>query len=95
MIHISTGHTEDIGAQVRVRTRTKEQVYYLHSGGSYASQSDLRVTVGLGTDTQVDEVEVRWPRGRTTTYRSLPVDRQIDLREGDNVAAPAIPAPSR
>ena len=35
----------------------------VRGGGSYLSQNDLRVHVGLGTATQADRVEVRWPNG--------------------------------
>lgn len=37
----------------------------LKSGGSgYLSQSDPRILVGLGSDPQIDWVEVTWPSGR-------------------------------
>ena len=34
------------------------------SGGSYLSQSDLRLHFGLGKETKIDAVEILWPGGR-------------------------------
>jgi hypothetical protein len=42
------------------------------SGRGQISQSDLRVHVGLGGETRVSKLEVRWANGPTVTY---PVDR--------------------
>lgn len=53
-----------IGARVTLRVRGRSQMREVKSGGSYLSQSDLRVHFGLGADTEVDELEIRWPSGR-------------------------------
>jgi hypothetical protein len=56
------------------------------SGGSYMSASDKRVHFGLGSATKVDSLTVKWPSGRTDTYRDLPAGRYVTIREG--AAAP-------
>ena len=54
------------------------------SGRGQISQSDLRVHVGLGRDTTVSKLEVRWAGGETVSY---PIDRvdafvTIDQKSG-------------
>jgi hypothetical protein len=79
-------NSSGIGARLRVRAGGLEQVYEVKSGASYASQSDLRVTVGLGYATRVDMLEIRWPSGQVDRLVSPPVDRQVNIREGDAAA---------
>jgi hypothetical protein len=54
----------------------------VRSGGSYISQNDLRVHLGLGQATRIDRLEVRWPSGLTDTLHSLPVDQILTIQEG-------------
>ena len=54
----------------------------MRSGGSYLSQSDLRVHFGLGAASRVDSVEVRWPSGAVDTLTNLQADRFYAVREG-------------
>jgi hypothetical protein len=51
--------------------------------GSYFSASDKRVHFGLGNDTKVDSLTVKWPSGKIDTFKNLTVDRMITLQEGD------------
>jgi hypothetical protein len=56
------------------------------TGGSYASASDPRVLVGLGSSAAVSEVRVTWPSGRRETFSVPGVDRYLTLREGTGEA---------
>jgi hypothetical protein len=51
--------------------------------GSYFSASDKRVHFGLGNDTKVDSLTVKWPSGKIDTFKNLTVDRMVTLQEGD------------
>ncbi|HYO80079.1 MAG TPA: CRTAC1 family protein [Bryobacteraceae bacterium] len=59
-----------IGARVTCATGERRQVDEVRSGGSYLSQSDLRLHFGLGDATHAD-VEVRWPNGNVEMFRGL------------------------
>jgi hypothetical protein len=50
--------------------------------GSYASASDPRVLVGLGTLSDPVRVRVLWPDGRVEQWRGVPIDQYTTLREG-------------
>jgi hypothetical protein len=54
----------------------------VRSGGSYVSQNDTRVHVGLGPAAAVDRVSIRWPNGKVETATALAADRFYVAREG-------------
>ena len=71
-----------IGARVKITAGGMAQTAEVRSGGSYLSQSDLRVHFGLGAATTIDEVEIRWPSGAVSRLRDLAVDGFYSLLEG-------------
>jgi hypothetical protein len=68
------GNREAIGARVTVKAGGRTQVAEVRTGGGLFSSHDPRLLFGLGSATSVDSVTIRWPDGRTTTEKSLPVD---------------------
>jgi hypothetical protein len=70
-----------IGARVRVTAGGSTQLDEVRSGGSYLSQSDLRLHFGLGTAAKIDRVEIAWPSGSRQVEAGLPVDRVSTIRE--------------
>jgi hypothetical protein len=57
------------------------QMDEVRSGGSYISQSDLRVHFGLGEASAAD-IEVRWPSGIVDRLSGIAVDRVVTVVEG-------------
>ena len=75
-----------IGAKVTVEAAGRRHVAEVRSGGSYVSQNDKRIHVGLGAATTVDRVSIRWPNGKVeTTTTALAADRFYVAREGAGV----------
>ena len=74
------------GATVYLTAGGKQQRRDVISGASYCSQSDLRLHFGLGTNTKVDRLEIRWPGGARETVEVKEIDRQITLTEGKGVS---------
>jgi len=70
-----------IGARIRVTAGGLVQTAEVRSGGSYLSQSDLRLHFGLGGATKVDTVEITWPGGGRQVEAALPADRIIAIRQ--------------
>jgi len=70
-----------IGATVLVRAGGHVQRHTVTAGVGFCSQNDLRIHVGLGDATLVDEVEIRWPSGARQVVPSLPADRQHRIEE--------------
>lgn len=71
-----------IGARVIVRSPSRSWVEEVRSGSSYNSSSDLRLHFGLGQDTQVETIQVRWPNGREEFFPGTTADQFVALREG-------------
>jgi enediyne biosynthesis protein E4 len=77
-----------IGARVSCTTtvpgesKPHRQMDEVRSGGSYFSQSDLRVHFGLGKATKVGVLEVRWPSGQVDTIREIATNQLVLVKEG-------------
>ena len=70
-----------IGTRVTARTGDRIQTREVRSGGSYQSQSDLRVHFGLGASREVDELSIRWPSGRRQTMKHVAGNQILTIRE--------------
>lgn len=81
-----------LGTRVRVRSgnRWQEQSYRVNP--SYASGSLVPLHFGLGAATMADEIQVRWPDGRSQSFSNVPALRGYRLRRGGGRDA-AFPEP--
>ena len=61
------------------------QLDQVQSGGSYLSQSDLRIHFGLGRHEKVDKLEVFWPSGKVETLTNVGADHFYILKEGEGI----------
>ena len=77
----SQSNRSGIGAKVRVSSASGTQWQMVHSGSSYASQSELTLTFGLGADTRVSRLDVEWPSGRTQTIEDLAPNQVVGIDE--------------
>jgi hypothetical protein len=82
-----------LNARVRVTSGRLVQLDEVRSGGSYLSQSDLRIHFGLGDHQRVDKLEVLWPGGRVESIPNLAGDRYYTIREGAGVIRTGDPKP--
>jgi hypothetical protein len=72
---------DGLGATVTVHSASGIQTRTVHSGSSYCSQSQLALSFGLGHDTKVDAVEVKWPRGTTQKLGGQSIDQILTITE--------------
>jgi hypothetical protein len=77
---------DGIGAVVRLKTPSHSQWQTVHSGSSYASQSDLALTFGMGKDAQIQSLDIEWPSGLKETVRGAKIDKAILVVEGSGAA---------
>ena len=71
-----------LNARARVTTGTLTQTGEIRSGGSYLSQSDLRLHFGLASAPVVDRIEILWPDGAKQSFTGVAADRFYKLRQG-------------
>ena len=76
---------DGIGARVKIVSGDLAQVDEVRSGGSYLSQSDLRLHFGLEKRTKIDLLEIRWPSGAIDKLTNLSVNRILTVKEGKGV----------
>ena len=70
-----------IGARVTVEAEDGRQIQEVRSGGSFCSQSDLRLHFGLGRARQASRVIINWlGRAQEILYR-VPANRVITVQE--------------
>ena len=88
-----------IGARVTVKAGGVTQFKEVKGGSGYISQSDLRQHFGLGKNTKMDEVIVRWPNGESEMLHNVAADCIYTIVEGqgikDKIALPAVEGSSR
>jgi hypothetical protein len=85
-----TSNRDGLGAIVRVRSAGGQQWQMVRSGSSYASQSDLTLTFGLGPDTVASSVEVEWPSGAKDRVANVKARQRITVVEGKGTGDRAI-----
>jgi hypothetical protein len=76
---------DGIGARVKIVSGDLTQIDEVHSGGSYLSQSDLRLPFGLEQRTKIDLIEVHWPSGTVDKVANTGVNKIVTIKEGHGV----------
>jgi enediyne biosynthesis protein E4 len=73
---------DGIGTRIKI-VGESGLVQYNHvtTAGSYASSSDKRVHFGLGKDTNIKEIELRWPSGKIQILRNVKADQILKVTE--------------
>ena len=74
-----------IGARVTVSVSGRRLIDEVRSGGSFCSHNDLRIHMGLGSQTRADTIEVAWPSGASETISGVDADQLVVIREGSGV----------
>ena len=53
----------------------------VHAGTSYLSSEDPRVHFGLGSETQITEIELKWPSGTVQVLHNVKADQILTVTE--------------
>jgi hypothetical protein len=70
-----------IGARVLAHYGNRTQAQSVVSQSSFYSSNDTRLHFGLGEHTAV-AIDVHWPSGTVESFKSLPINQLVTLREG-------------
>jgi hypothetical protein len=85
---VGIGHNKNaIGAvfTLYIQGGAIKQTRYIKGEGNAAGHGELRALFGIGINTSIDRVDVRWPDGTTATYSGLAVDRYWTVYEGSAI----------
>lgn len=80
-LHGTASNRFGVGATIRLESDAGVQVRQLVLARGYLSSSEPILHFGLGEDTSIKRLIVRWPSGQTQTFTDLPVDRHFTLTE--------------
>ena len=83
----TTANRDGIGARVEVTADGRTRWRQSRTGSSYASQSELPLTFGLGGAAGVESVRVIWPGGRVDETGPLEANQRITIQEGAGIVA--------
>ena len=72
----TTSNRSGIGAQVTLYWAGQQQMQDVSGGSGFAAQNQRRLHFGLGKQSDVDKVVIRWPSGKTQTI-AKPAARQL------------------
>ena len=85
----TTSNRDAIGARARLTAGSRTQTREVAAGSSYLGQNDMRLHFGLGPQTMVDRLEIRWPNGKTETVQNIAANQILTVREGAGLVANA------
>jgi hypothetical protein len=77
-----TSNRDGLGARVTIVTSQGVQVHELCGGDGYFASNEPGLIAGLGSDSRVDVLEIRWPGGHTDRWTDLKPDLLYTLIEG-------------
>src|SRR5438552_14205717 len=83
ILHL-VGHKSNrdaIGAEVKIQTLKGAQFATVTTAGSYLSSSDKRVHFGLGPESSVQSLEIRWPSGIMQQLANVKGDQILRIDE--------------
>lgn len=78
---------DGIGAIVRISAGGEKQWQMLRSGSSYLSSSELVLTFGLGSKTNVDSIEIQWPSGQVDKLSNTSSGQTVTIAESKGIIA--------
>ena len=81
----TAANRDGIGSHVEVTAGGQTRRRRVRTGSSYASQSELPVTFGLGDATRIESVRVIWPGGRVDETGPLEANQRIIIMEGAGI----------
>jgi hypothetical protein len=73
-----------IGARIKLISKSGTQYDHVSTSAGYSSSSERPQHFGLGRDSAVERVEIRWPSGRVQQLINPEVDRVHRVREPSN-----------
>ena len=84
----ATSNRDGIGARIEVTAHGGASLWQIvKTGSSYASQSELPVTFGLGRAAGVGGLTVRWPSGRVDSVGAVKANQFVTIKEGAGVVS--------
>lgn len=82
----TTSNRNAFGTEVKITVDGKSY-YRWHHGGAIFGQSILPVHFGIGSASQIDEVEITWLSGLKETYSNIKANNLYKITEADGISS--------
>lgn len=76
-----TSNRRGIGARLTAEVNGRKIVRELFPANGYQSQGPSQIHFGLGRDTRIDKLTIRWPSGRVQELTAVDSDRHVVIDE--------------
>src|SRR6185369_12629985 len=84
----ATSNRDGIGAKITIKVASQHKLWgVVKTGSSFASQSELPLTFGLGKADKVSSIEVAWPSGRVDTVSEVNANQFVTIQEGAGIVS--------
>lgn len=80
----TTSNYNGIGARVEIVTALGTQIRDVRSGEGFEFMSSLNTHFGIGTDTEITSLTIKWPSGTVDVIFNPNINETITVIEGDN-----------
>ena len=77
------GNRDAIGSAVTVTSGSLHQTKYVQAGSGFLSQHTKELFFGLGENSAGVTARIHWSSGLTQDFENLPVNRRIEIHEGN------------
>lgn len=74
-------NTAAVGTRILIKAGNERYLYEQMPNRGFQSSIDPVITAGVGTNTQIDEIEIIWPDNRITRLKNVKVNQQLDLNQ--------------
>lgn len=83
MIHLigTKSNRDAIGSRIRLTAGNITQTKWRSGNSGYLSQSDYRMHFGIGDNTYIDKIEVRWPTGKIQILEKIKANQVLTVKE--------------
>lgn len=75
---------DPVGAILHVKTGKTTRTFQLSRGEGFSSQNSQAVHIGLGDNSKVDQLKIRWPSGRITVETDILAGSRLQIFEVEN-----------
>ena len=70
-----------VGAKIQVKTMNQTQIREIYAGDSYMSFNSFVAEFGVGTATQVENLQVIWSNGDIQTLHNVPTNQRLRITQ--------------
>lgn len=77
----TTSNKDGIGSRVKVKTGNITLLSQKKSTTGYLSQNDPRIHFGLGKNTIVERIEIKWPSGKIQVLENIKANQILTVKE--------------